>query len=265
MELKAPPYEELEPELKRFIQPENEKAMLMLAKGLAPLPPANLISSWAFLSLDPSSKFREPALQSLKSFPQKNLLALLPQTLPSWVLYFLGREFRQSDEVLELILLNENTPTEFFLEVAAQCSERLATIIANNQERIIEAPELVVTLEKNPHSLKSQTETLRQFLRLAGIFVPGEPTPTVEPVVEKKEESKTAEDPRAGLADEEVLSEEKRISLLRYIQTLMVGAKVKLALKGNKEARSILIRDTNKTVATAVLKSPRITENEIVL
>ncbi|MEC7750858.1 MAG: hypothetical protein VX405_05045, partial [Myxococcota bacterium] len=40
--------------------------------------------------------------------------------------------------------------------------------------------------------------------------------------------------------------------------------KIALALKGNKEARTYLIDDSNKLVATATIKSPRITLPEVV-
>jgi hypothetical protein len=39
--------------------------------------------------------------------------------------------------------------------------------------------------------------------------------------------------------------------------------RIKLALKGDREARSILIRDSNKVVSSAVVSNPRITEQEI--
>jgi hypothetical protein len=42
-----------------------------------------------------------------------------------------------------------------------------------------------------------------------------------------------------------------------------VSEKIQFALKGPREARAYLIRDMNKIVASAVLKSPRIHENEI--
>jgi hypothetical protein len=38
---------------------------------------------------------------------------------------------------------------------------------------------------------------------------------------------------------------------------------MKLALKGDREARGILIRDANKVVCSAVVNNPRITEQEI--
>ena len=39
--------------------------------------------------------------------------------------------------------------------------------------------------------------------------------------------------------------------------------RLKLAMKGDREARSILIRDSNKVVCSAVIKNPRITEQEV--
>ena len=43
-----------------------------------------------------------------------------------------------------------------------------------------------------------------------------------------------------------------------------MAQKVALALKGNREARTILIRDSNRLVAGATIRSPRITEPEVV-
>ena len=39
--------------------------------------------------------------------------------------------------------------------------------------------------------------------------------------------------------------------------------RIKLAMKGDREARGILIRDSNKIVCSAVVANPRITEQEI--
>ena len=38
---------------------------------------------------------------------------------------------------------------------------------------------------------------------------------------------------------------------------------MKLAMKGDREARSILIRDANKVVSSAVINNPRITDHEV--
>ena len=55
----------------------------------------------------------------------------------------------------------------------------------------------------------------------------------------------------------------ERVSLIRRIMLMKVKDRVKLAMKGDREARAILIRDTNKVVATAVMHNPRLTEQEV--
>ena len=55
----------------------------------------------------------------------------------------------------------------------------------------------------------------------------------------------------------------ERISLIRRIMFMTVKDRVRFALKGDREARGILIRDANKVVATAVMHNPRITDKEV--
>jgi regulator of extracellular matrix RemA (YlzA/DUF370 family) len=55
----------------------------------------------------------------------------------------------------------------------------------------------------------------------------------------------------------------ERIALIRRIMLMSVKDRVKLGMKGDREARAILIRDSNKVVASAVIRNPRITENEV--
>jgi hypothetical protein len=55
----------------------------------------------------------------------------------------------------------------------------------------------------------------------------------------------------------------ERISLIRKLMFMTVKDRVKFALKGDREARGILIRDSNRIVATAVIHNPRISDKEI--
>src|SRR5215213_4563134 len=57
--------------------------------------------------------------------------------------------------------------------------------------------------------------------------------------------------------------EPERISLIRRVMMMTVKDRIKLGMKGDREARSILIRDSNKVVAQAVIHNPRITDQEI--
>jgi len=62
-------------------------------------------------------------------------------------------------------------------------------------------------------------------------------------------------------AEEE--AEEEFKSKYQLAQSMGVGEKIKMALTGDKEWRSLLIKDSNKLVNGAVVKNPRITEPEI--
>jgi len=52
-------------------------------------------------------------------------------------------------------------------------------------------------------------------------------------------------------------------NLLQKIQSLSVGERLQLALKGSREIRSILVKDSNKQVMLSVLENQKITETEV--
>src|SRR5213082_1873912 len=55
----------------------------------------------------------------------------------------------------------------------------------------------------------------------------------------------------------------ERVSLIRRIMFMSVKDRVKLAVKGDREARGILVRDANKIVATGVIHNPRLSDQEV--
>jgi hypothetical protein len=55
----------------------------------------------------------------------------------------------------------------------------------------------------------------------------------------------------------------KRESSMQKINSLDIKGRIQLALKGNKEERSILIRDGTKVVALAVLEAPKLSDGEV--
>ncbi len=69
--------------------------------------------------------------------------------------------------------------------------------------------------------------------------------------------------PRPGELPEWELSESEFESLYFQILNMGVAEKIKLAMTGNKEAREILVRDSNKMVAVAAVKSPKIQLPEV--
>ena len=58
-------------------------------------------------------------------------------------------------------------------------------------------------------------------------------------------------------------ADEPEKALWLRVRTMSMAEKVKLALRGNKDARGLLLRDTNRIIPRLVLQNPRITEEEI--
>jgi len=53
-------------------------------------------------------------------------------------------------------------------------------------------------------------------------------------------------------------------TLLARVRAMGVGERLKLAMRGHKEVRTLLLRDPNRLVVRFVLSNPKITEEEIV-
>jgi hypothetical protein len=71
--------------------------------------------------------------------------------------------------------------------------------------------------------------------------------------------------PDAESGEEKPVNEESEEFLSKYkmAQVMGIGEKIKMALSGDKEWRSLLVKDSNKLVSGSVIKNPRITEGEI--
>lgn len=66
------------------------------------------------------------------------------------------------------------------------------------------------------------------------------------------------------LLDDVVEPEAPKQGLQARIAQMKVGERLKLALKGGRDARTILIRDSNLLVQRFVLQNPRISDEEVV-
>ncbi len=59
--------------------------------------------------------------------------------------------------------------------------------------------------------------------------------------------------------------EERKQTLLQCIQSMNVGQRIHLALRGGREVRNLLLKDSNKEVLRTVMLNPKITESEVEL
>ncbi len=58
------------------------------------------------------------------------------------------------------------------------------------------------------------------------------------------------------------LNDAQRQNLYQQILRMTIPQKIRLAMLGNREARNILIQDRNKVISMAVLRSPKLSEND---
>jgi hypothetical protein len=102
---------------------------------------------------------------------------------------------------------------------------------------------------------------LRDFFRLRGIEpVPGQEA-TDEPLIDAGGPSPEKES--ADAAGEAEGDDAARQGTAQKLGAMNVAERMKAAMKGTKEERSILIRDPNKLVSVSVLSSPKLTESEV--
>lgn len=86
------------------------------------------------------------------------------------------------------------------------------------------------------------------------------PLPALEPDTPEAEEPDTLEMEEADEYDEE---SEQLKTKFQLSKTMDIGEKIKMALTGDKEWRSLMFKDSNNLVSTSVLKNPRLTDPEI--
>jgi hypothetical protein len=253
---------------------------LMAAQGLLPLKPEDLLELWTGLVADADEGVRGAAETSLTAFPSAELLPILksretPPAVLGWAV-----SHRAEPELREAALQNHSLPDETIERLAGTLPQALAELVVINQQRLLRSTSLLVALEANAglsNDQKRRLRELRETFRIgqqepAAIAPPAPEPPPAEEEPPKEPEPEIAPLGEIFMTEDEAivryLSEEERqqtekVSAVQKIYRLNTAEKLITALKGSREERSILIRDPNRLVATAVLGSPRITEAEI--
>jgi hypothetical protein len=237
-----------------------------------------------FLSFDGEAAVREAAVKTAEGLPDKiHGVALRSEGLRGPVLDWLADRFAGKEAALELILLNPATPDETMARVALFASQRLGEIIRQNELRLLRHDPIIRALCQNPHALASTIDGACDFCVRNGLTlldVPqlveahkrvhgvdpserAEPVETAEALMAEYRQELAEEAPEGtrGPEGEEELG--KKLNITQRIMKMSVSEKIKLATLGNKEARTILLRDSNKLVCMAAVTSPRVTDGEI--
>jgi hypothetical protein len=249
---------------------------LMAAQGALPLGPADVADLLEFLLHDADEEIRQSASASLLALPAAELLPLAKDRgstrgLLAWIL-----SSREERELQEAVLQNPTLPDEAVEGRAAALPEELAELVVINQVRLLRRTTLLEALERNQSLSKDQRRRLRELRESFHIGEqPPEPAPAPPPVAAPAPTPAPAEPepevaPPATEAEavarylsEEEQGEKEKVSTVQRIYRLNTAEKVVAALKGTREERAVLVRDSNRLVAAAVLGSPKLTDVEI--
>ena len=263
---------------------------LMAARGLAPIPkPAELLSVVYQLSLDDDQAVKSSAERTAGELPDKILLpAVSDPAIDARVLDFVALRVLGKPPILEALILNQNTAGETVRDLATRVGEMHIELIAGNEERLLREPRIIGAMYMNP---KARMSTVDRAIELAvrnNVQVPG--IPGWEAVVsavlgtKKSEAEAVAEDETFAKVTEYAVVEndetrkiaeqlmsdgttEEQIDKVRgkdAIDRLSIPGKLRLATLGNSFARSILIRNANRMVALAAIRSPKVSDEEVI-
>ncbi len=137
----------------------------VVARGLAPLPPRDLIVALYQIWVSNDPDLSEVAAKTTEGLPPPILVGALDDaTLPAGALDFLGRKLPRNADVLERVVSHRRVSDESLAGIARVCPESVCDIIADNQERWLAHPPIVESLYQNPNCRMS---VIHRVLELA--------------------------------------------------------------------------------------------------
>jgi hypothetical protein len=269
---------------------------LAAARGALPLPPEEILHLQVALRRDRDEQVRALAEASLRQLPSQTIeiLRQAPRPDPE-VLSYLLEERTDLDPAVrrELVALPGIDPALTARLASSESEPAVLEALVANQQLLRANPELVSTLRGNP-SLPA--DLLRRLEDLADHLPPTAPAevatePAAAVAEPSPEEVPLAKDPRLAalgidseveamlpvldldvgdllsrseiLGGEELAKDVETADVYRRIQELNAAQRLRLAIFGTREERMILVRDSNRLIATAAIRNPRLTEQEV--
>jgi hypothetical protein len=251
------------------------------ARGAIPVPRSALIRLHIHLLEDDDEGIRQEARASLDALGQDELLEVFgDEECTAEVLgHFADRALR-IESLAELLVFHQAVPDAALSLLAAKGSASIIDLILTNQQRILTSPALLDRLTANPALRPDQRGRILDLL---------------DRFISKQQDEDAAESEESAAGDatpEEQIEEAARIlnvdvgelfaaseimggeeleksedpeirDAYRKVMTLNTAQKAILAMKGGREERMILVRDTNKVVSLGVLRNPRMTKQDV--
>jgi hypothetical protein len=220
-------------------RPERKLAVCSGGISLAPEDRAELL---AVLATDADAAIAERAMGVLLTLPPESFLTALARPDADKHLFkYCADHIADKPGIADALAKSEACPTALVTLAARHLTATGIQALLDNMERLSSDENLAKALAQSQGASAEQQALLKEIHK-------NEPIPLQ--VLE--EAAKEAEpDPV------------KRETVLKQISHMNVVQRLTLALKGNREARMILIKDPNKLVQRCVLQSPRLTDMEV--
>jgi hypothetical protein len=205
------------------------------------LAPEDRVELLTVLASDSDGAISERAKNVALSQPLASYIAALTRADADARLFaYCGANLGDKPGVADAMAKNPGCPASVLAHVARHLTSQGIQTLLDNVERFTEHPNLVGAVSKCTCATAAQREVLEDLQKGA---MPAE------------ELEKAAEE-----AEPDAL---KRKTLMQKLAFMTVVQRLTLALKGGREERMLLIRDSNKLVQKCVLQSPRLTETEV--
>jgi len=215
-------------------------------------------------------KFKAQASAMLESIPLSIKERYIEKTGANHrVAYFILQEAINNSylKIIAGVINNSYLPVEFLMEIAEKGTERMVRMLMANDIKLIAYPEIMEAIKENPNtptSIKKKIQNHKEnHLKEeeAEYISVDEVMEGVTGLIAAQEEEE--EGITEFLESDEF--KEKALTTLQKINQLSLQERIKLAFTGNKSERMLLARDRNKFIALALIESPRISEEEVLI
>jgi hypothetical protein len=282
------------PAVQRILAPGTPPAVRqMAAKGVAPgLKPAEVAVVVAVLAAQGDDAIAHTAQATLGALPAPILAGVLASDLDPWLVGAILGANIGNDSVVEALVRMPRIDTSDLERAAASASERVAELIATNEARLLASPSVIVKLYKNPRTRMSTADRLVDLAHRNGVELDLPafremvealqdqllPEPTEErgfddlTFVEAAQHAENiasafdvaTEDTHELGDDGAEKPADKVLPLYAALAEMSLSGKIRRATIGSAAERMILVRDTNKLVARAAIRSEMVQDAEVV-
>lgn len=286
--------ERLSPAARKILDTNGPAAMRqMAARGIAPgLKPNDALTVIALLSESDDQAIATLATTTLGKLPTPFLNGALAGELQSGVLAILAPLYARDIATMERVLTHPSIRSETVAVVAAMANEAVAELVATNEQRLLAHPEIIEKLYMNKSARMSTADRIlelavRNNIELKGIpaykeaaaaigqelIAEASPEPTPDDLLFMETDAAasalpidvTTEDThRVDQETGDEVVDDKYLPLHVRLGRMTNSQKIRRAMLGSAAERLLLVRDSNRLVSQAAIKSPSIQENEVV-